>query len=164
MPRLPAAAVPGTSADPHKCAAHPRCSPPVCLPCQSKRRPHLALEGGEQQQQQQQGAAAIGDLEDFGANPAAAAAAAAGPVAIATSVDPESAAAAAGREGENAAAAANQADEEMPDRWGSWGSLLQIELFGWGEHDGWLSVAAVLVFVRACGKGWHRGDVQLGLA
>ncbi|PRW20477.1 DNA polymerase epsilon catalytic subunit A [Chlorella sorokiniana] len=80
----------------------------------SKRRPHLALEGGEQQQQQ--GAAAIGDLEDFGANPAAAAAAAAaGPVGIATSLDPE-AAAAAGGEGENAAAAANQVEEDMPDR------------------------------------------------
>ena len=95
---------------------------------QSKRRPHLALEGGEQQQQQQQGAGAIGDLEDFGANPAAAAAAAAGPVGIATSLDPEAAAAeaaaAAGREGENAPAAANQADEEMPDRCGAhWYSL-----------------------------------------
>ena len=80
---------------------------------QSKQRPHLALEGGEQQQQQQHHR--IGDLEDFGAGPAARATAGAGPVGIATSVEPEAAAGA--REGENAADAANQGDEEMPDRW-----------------------------------------------
>ncbi len=137
--------------------AHNKPAPALLSPClpQSKRRPHLALEGGEQQQQQ--GAAAIGDLEDFGANPVAAAAAAAGPVGIATTLDPEAAAAeaaaAAGREGENAAAAANQGDEEMPDRCdsavssvagmrGCWCQHGCLQLIDWTELPAWLVAVA----------------------